>query len=51
MAFPDGETMLVDAGGFPGAERMARKPQLDMGEDVSRLISGAAASAISTMPC
>ncbi|MDQ2842946.1 MAG: MBL fold metallo-hydrolase [Acidobacteriota bacterium] len=26
--------MLVDAGGFPGAERMARKPQLDMGEDV-----------------
>lgn len=34
IAFPDGETMLVDAGGFPGAERMARKPQLDMGEDV-----------------
>ncbi len=34
VAFPDGETMLVDAGGFPGAERMARKPQLDMGEDV-----------------
>ncbi len=34
LAFPDGETMLVDAGGFPGAERMVRKPQLDMGEDV-----------------
>ncbi|MBV8864374.1 MAG: DNA internalization-related competence protein ComEC/Rec2, partial [Acidobacteriaceae bacterium] len=34
VVFPDGETMLVDAGGFPGAERMARKPQLDMGEDV-----------------
>jgi competence protein ComEC len=34
IAFPDGETMLVDAGGFPGAERMARKPQLDIGEDV-----------------
>ncbi len=34
VAFPDGETMLVDAGGFPGAERMARKPQIDMGEDV-----------------
>ena len=26
--------MLVDAGGFPGMERMKRKPQLDMGEDV-----------------
>ena len=26
--------MLVDAGGFPGLERMARKPQIDMGEDV-----------------
>jgi competence protein ComEC len=32
--FPDGETMLIDAGGFPGAERMVRKPQLDIGEDV-----------------
>ena len=26
--------MLIDAGGFPGMERMARKPQVDMGEDV-----------------
>ncbi len=34
VVFPDGETMLVDAGGFPGMERMARKPQLDVGEDV-----------------
>jgi competence protein ComEC len=34
LVFPDGETMLVDAGGFPGMERMARKPQMDMGEDV-----------------
>jgi len=34
LVFPDGKTMLVDAGGFPGAERMARKPQIDMGEDV-----------------
>jgi competence protein ComEC len=34
LVFPDGETMLVDAGGFPGAERMSRKPQLDFGEDV-----------------
>lgn len=34
MAFPDGETMLIDAGGFPGLERMKRKPQIDMGEDV-----------------
>jgi competence protein ComEC len=34
MAFPDGETMLIDAGGFPGMERMKRKPQLDIGEDV-----------------
>ncbi len=34
VAFPDGETMLVDAGGFPGAERMTRKPQMDLGEDV-----------------
>ncbi len=34
LVFPDGETMLVDAGGFPGLERMQRKPQIDMGEDV-----------------
>jgi competence protein ComEC len=34
MVFPDGETMLIDAGGFPGMERMKRKPQIDMGEDV-----------------
>jgi len=34
MVFPDGETMLVDAGGYPGMERMVRKPQIDMGEDV-----------------
>ena len=34
IAFPDGRTMLVDAGGFPGMERMVRKPQVDMGEDV-----------------
>jgi competence protein ComEC len=34
LAFPDGETMLIDAGGFPGMERMKRKPQIDMGEDV-----------------
>jgi competence protein ComEC len=34
VVFPDGETMLVDAGGFPGFERMKRKPQLDIGEDV-----------------
>lgn len=34
VIFPDGETMLVDAGGFPGMERMKRKPQIDMGEDV-----------------
>jgi competence protein ComEC len=34
LVFPDGETMLVDAGGFPGMERMRRKPKLDMGEDV-----------------
>jgi competence protein ComEC len=34
IAFPNGKTMLVDAGGFPGLERMARKPQIDMGEDV-----------------
>ncbi len=34
LVFPDGETMLIDAGGFPGMERMARKPQIDIGEDV-----------------
>ncbi len=34
LVFPDGETMLVDAGGFPGMERMAHKPHLDVGEDV-----------------
>jgi competence protein ComEC len=34
IAFPDGETMLVDAGGFPGFGNMKRKPQIDMGEDV-----------------
>jgi competence protein ComEC len=34
VVFPDGETMLVDAGGFPGMERMKRKPQMDIGEDV-----------------
>jgi len=34
VVFPDGETMLVDAGGFPGMTNMKRKPQIDMGEDV-----------------
>ncbi len=34
VVFPRGTTMLVDAGGFPGMERMARKPQVDIGEDV-----------------
>ena len=34
VVFPDEQTMLIDAGGFPGAERMRRKPQMDMGEDV-----------------
>jgi competence protein ComEC len=34
LVFPDGETMLIDAGGFPGMERMSRKPQIDIGEDV-----------------
>jgi competence protein ComEC len=34
VVFPRGTTMLVDAGGFPGMERMARKPQVDVGEDV-----------------
>jgi len=34
VVFPNSQTMLVDAGGFPGMERMARKPQMDIGEDV-----------------
>jgi competence protein ComEC len=34
VVFPNGETMLVDGGGFPGTSRMARKPNLDIGEDV-----------------
>ncbi len=34
VVFPNGQTMLVDAGGFPGMSRMARKPQIDVGEDV-----------------
>ena len=34
VVFPNGETMLVDAGGFPGMTNMKRKPQIDMGEDV-----------------
>ncbi|MGI8962379.1 MAG: ComEC/Rec2 family competence protein [Bryobacteraceae bacterium] len=33
LVFPDGETMLIDAGGFPGMGRMLRKPRLDVGED------------------
>ncbi len=34
LAFPDGTTMLVDAGGFPGFTNMSHKPQLELGEDV-----------------
>lgn len=34
VVFPNGQTMLVDAGGIPGMERMKHKPQLDFGEDV-----------------
>jgi competence protein ComEC len=34
VAFPNGRTMLIDGGGFPGMSRMARKPNLDIGEDV-----------------
>ncbi len=34
VVFPGNQTMLVDAGGFPGMERMRRKPQMDIGEDV-----------------
>jgi competence protein ComEC len=34
VAFPNGQTMLIDGGGFPGMSRMVRKPNLDIGEDV-----------------
>jgi competence protein ComEC len=34
VSFPDGTTMLIDAGGFPGFTNMAHKPQLELGEDV-----------------
>lgn len=34
VSFPNGKTMLIDAGGFPGMSRMARKPNIDIGEDV-----------------
>jgi competence protein ComEC len=34
VAFPNGQTMLIDGGGFPGMSRMTRKPNLDIGEDV-----------------
>ncbi len=34
VGFPNGKTMLVDAGGFPGFGNMKRKPQMDIGEDV-----------------
>ncbi len=34
VVFPNGRTMLIDAGGFPGFGNMKRKPQIDMGEDV-----------------
>jgi competence protein ComEC len=34
VGFPNGKTMLVDAGGFPGLGRIVRKPNLDIGEDV-----------------
>ncbi len=34
VVFPNGKTLLVDAGGIPGLERMRRKPNLDFGEDV-----------------
>ncbi len=34
VVFPRGTIMLVDAGGFPGLERMTHKPQIDIGEDV-----------------
>ena len=35
VAFPDGHTMLVDAGGLPGANYIrGMRPSLDIGEDV-----------------
>ena len=34
VVFPNGQTMLVDAGGFPGMSNMKRKPNMDIGEDV-----------------
>ena len=35
VAFPDGKTMLVDAGGLPGANYLrGMRPGLDVGEDV-----------------
>ncbi len=34
VVFPNGKTMLVDAGGLSGMTNMKRKPQIDMGEDV-----------------
>ncbi len=34
LSFPNGTTMLVDAGGFPGYGNMKHKPQMDIGEDV-----------------
>jgi competence protein ComEC len=34
VGFPNGQTMLIDAGGFPGMSHMIRKPNLDIGEDV-----------------
>lgn len=34
VVFPNGQTMLIDAGGFPGMTNMKRKPQIDIGEDV-----------------
>jgi competence protein ComEC len=34
LVFPNGSTMLVDAGGFPGFGNMRHKPQMDIGEDV-----------------
>jgi competence protein ComEC len=35
VAFPDGRTMLVDAGGLPGANYIhGMRPGLDVGEDV-----------------
>jgi competence protein ComEC len=34
VIFPNGKTLLVDAGGVPGMEHMVHKPQMDVGEDV-----------------